>query len=204
MLIVPTERYSKIIIMPSGNLEMTPAKMMREMPLPIPFAVICSPSHIKNAVPAVNVSAIRRTDPTPGYMIASLRPYAIPSAWINPRSTVPYRVVCVIFLRPSMPSFDHCSNFGTTTVKSCMMIDALMYGVILIAKMENLLSAPPEKRSKRPNKLPLAKSCSIAVGSTPGTGMCVPKRKMKNIISVKTILSFNSVILSMLDNAEST
>ena len=35
-----------------------PAKIKSEIPLPIPFSFICSPSHIKNAVPAVNVSAI--------------------------------------------------------------------------------------------------------------------------------------------------
>ena len=81
---------------------------------------------------------------------------------------------------------------------------ALMYGVMLIAKMENLLNAPPEKRSKRPNRLPFAKSFSIAVGSTPGTGMCVPIRKMANMINVKMIFWRSSGILKMLPRAEST
>ena len=53
-----------------------------------------------------------------------------------------------------------------------------------MAKMENLLKAPPEKRSNSPKRLPLAKSFSIAVGSTPGTGIWVPRRKTANIISV--------------------
>mgnify|MGYP000320311201 CR=1 FL=1 len=84
------------------------------------------------------------------------------------------------------------------------MIAALMYGVMLIAKMENLLNAPPEKRSKRPNRLPFAKSFSIAVGSTPGTGMCVPMRKMANMTNVKMIFCRSSGILKMLPRAEST
>ena len=72
-----------------------------------------------------------------------------------------------------------------TTVNNCMMIAALMYGVMLIAKIENLLNAPPENKSNSPNKLPFMKSCSIADGSTPGTGMCVPSLKTANIIKVK-------------------
>ena len=33
-----------------------PAKMMSEMPLPMPRSVICSPTHIMKAVPVVSVS----------------------------------------------------------------------------------------------------------------------------------------------------
>ena len=76
-----------------------------------------------------------------------------------------------------------------------MMIDALMYGVMLIAKMENLLNAPPEKRSNRPNRLPVANSCSMADGSTPGTGMCVPSRNTANMMSVKMTFCLSSGIL---------
>jgi hypothetical protein len=35
-----------------------------------------------------------------------------------------------------------------TTVISCMMIDALMYGVIPIAMIERCCSAPPERKPR--------------------------------------------------------
>ena len=42
-----------------------PEKMMMEMPLPRPRSVICSPSHIKNMVPAVKdtMAVTRKTKP---------------------------------------------------------------------------------------------------------------------------------------------
>ena len=36
------------------------------MPLPIPRSVICSPTHIMNAVPVVSVSMVMRRKPQPG------------------------------------------------------------------------------------------------------------------------------------------
>ena len=33
-------------------------------------------------------------------------------------------------------------------------MDELMYGVILMANMENLLSAPPENKSRKPKRFP--------------------------------------------------
>jgi hypothetical protein len=52
-----------------------------------------------------------------------------------------------------------------------MIIEALIYGVILIANIENLLKAPPENISRSPNRLPWVNSCSMTVAFTPGTGM---------------------------------
>ena len=42
-----------------------PAKMMSEMPLPMPRSVICSPSHMRNIVPVVSViiAVIRNMQP---------------------------------------------------------------------------------------------------------------------------------------------
>ena len=39
---------------PSGARLTMPAKMMKLMPLPIPFSVISSPSHIRTTAPAVS------------------------------------------------------------------------------------------------------------------------------------------------------
>jgi hypothetical protein len=44
-----------------------PAKMISEMPLPIPFSEICSPSHMMSAVPAVSVITVSSRKPQPGF-----------------------------------------------------------------------------------------------------------------------------------------
>ncbi len=46
--------------MPAGMRSTIPAKMINEIPLPIPRSVICSPSHITNSVPVVRVSTVVR------------------------------------------------------------------------------------------------------------------------------------------------
>ena len=43
-----------------------PAKMISDMPLPMPRSVICSPSHITSVVPVVSVSTVIRRKPQPG------------------------------------------------------------------------------------------------------------------------------------------
>ena len=48
-----------------------PAKMMSEMPLPMPRSVICSPSHMMNAVPVVSDSMVRSSNPSPGFKTTS-------------------------------------------------------------------------------------------------------------------------------------
>ena len=52
--------------MPLGRLATMPAKMMSEMPLPMPREVICSPSHIRNTVPPVSVMTVDRRKNMPG------------------------------------------------------------------------------------------------------------------------------------------
>ena len=43
-----------------------PTKMMSEMPLPMPRAVICSPSHIRNMVPPTSVMTTASLKNSPG------------------------------------------------------------------------------------------------------------------------------------------
>ena len=74
-----------------------PAKMMREMPLPTPRSVICSPSHMTKAVPVVSVSTVRSRNPHPGWTTRDAPPGAvvpsrkkeIPIAWTREITTVP-------------------------------------------------------------------------------------------------------------------
>ena len=47
-----------------GRFATMPAKMMSEMPLPTPRSVICSPSHMTNAVPVVRVRTAIRMNPS--------------------------------------------------------------------------------------------------------------------------------------------
>ncbi len=50
----------------SGISVTIPAKIISEMPLPIPRSVICSPSHMMKAVPVVSETIVRRRKPQPG------------------------------------------------------------------------------------------------------------------------------------------
>ena len=43
-----------------------PAKMISEMPLPMPRSLICSPSHMTKAVPVVSVITVTARKPQPG------------------------------------------------------------------------------------------------------------------------------------------
>ena len=43
-----------------------PAKMMSDMPLPMPRSVICSPSHMTKQVPVVSVSTVISRNASPG------------------------------------------------------------------------------------------------------------------------------------------
>ena len=49
-----------------GRLATMPAKMISEMPLPTPRAVICSPSHIRNMVPPTSVTTVDMRKNQPG------------------------------------------------------------------------------------------------------------------------------------------
>jgi hypothetical protein len=60
-------------------------------------------------------------------------------------------VYWVILRRPSSPSFETRSRYGHTTVNSCKMIDALMYGMTPSAKMVIFEMPPPVNMSYKPN-----------------------------------------------------
>ena len=61
---LPTVRL-RVLTMAFGIRATMPAKMMSEMPLPMPFSVICSPSHIRNDVPAQRVIMVISRKPHP-------------------------------------------------------------------------------------------------------------------------------------------
>ena len=58
MLMLPDLMRSMDCMMPRGMPTTIPQKMIREMPLPIPRSVICSPSHMTSMEPAVKVAMV--------------------------------------------------------------------------------------------------------------------------------------------------
>ncbi len=90
------------------------AKMIREVPLPMPRLVICSPSHITNMVPPVSVIIVEAMKMMPGWSTTPWlldRPTAMPKDWNRASATVRYRVYWLSCLRPASPpslrSFSH-------------------------------------------------------------------------------------------------
>ena len=69
---------------------MMPAKISKLMPLPMPRSVICSPSHMMNAVPVVKVRTVIRSKPMPGFNARPclVKMAAIPIDCKAPRTTV--------------------------------------------------------------------------------------------------------------------
>ena len=155
--------------------------MISEMPLPMPRSEICSPSHMMNAVPVVSVMIVMNRNAQPGFGTTIPKPPAfelssqieIPNDCTSDSRTVPNRVYCVIFFRPASPSLLSFSRYGQTTVRSCRMIDAVMYGMIPRAKIVSLEKFPPENMSTKPRiEPPLRSNIAFrALASTPGVGI---------------------------------
>src|SRR6266566_4489102 len=121
----------------------------------------------------------------------------MPSAWMPDSTIVPYRVYWVIFLRPASPSFASRSRLGMTTVRSCRMIDAEMYGMMPSAKIDSRLRLPPENRSTMPRSVPWtwSKNCASAWPSIPGVGTCAPMRYATSSTAVMMTRRLSSGIL---------
>ena len=74
-----------------------PAKMISEMPLPMPRSLICSPSHMTKALPVVSVSMVISRKPQPGLGTSEAPPgvgvlleeEAMPVDWMIEITTVP-------------------------------------------------------------------------------------------------------------------
>ena len=102
-----------------GSLATIPPKIIIEIPFPMPYSLICSPSHIRNAVPAVRTMMMVIMLKALLSTIALLnRPIVRPTAWISPSTTVMYLVIAAIFLRPSAPSLARRSKYGNAIVSS--------------------------------------------------------------------------------------
>ena len=143
-----------------------PAKMMSEMPLPMPRSVICSPSHMTKVVPAVSVSTVMSSKRQPGMLhdlqrhpgrlagvLGVLEDAGDAVALRDGQQDVAVAGVLVDLLAAGLALSSGASRAsGTTTVSSWRMIEAEMYGMIPSAKIENCSSAPPENRLNMPEE----------------------------------------------------
>ena len=74
-----------------GTSATIPAKMIKETPLPIPRAVICSPIHINNMVPPVKVMTVEAINIGPGSITTPgelAKPLAMVKDWATANTTV--------------------------------------------------------------------------------------------------------------------
>ena len=78
--IAPVRPSSRVEASACGRLATMPAMMISEMPLPMPRAVICSPSHIRKTVPPVKVITVTSRKNRPGSITADCAPERMPSS----------------------------------------------------------------------------------------------------------------------------
>src|SRR3984957_6079073 len=174
---------------------MTWVKIMTDMPLPTPRSVISSPIHMMTAVPAtiaMTIVAMWNTDAFGmiGLAVTSQFGNSVPlrASSMYPvdcriaRPMVRYLVYCVIFAWPAWPSFLRVSSRGFTTVSSCRMILAVMYGMMPSANTDMYLSALPLSRSTicsvpaRPELAAAFEQVDTFASLMPGAGSDEPDR----------------------------
>lgn len=150
-------------------------KLLQIFRLPIPLFVIWSPNHISSDVPATNDITINApvknesSTNTP----ADLYDKYIPKLSTKASTKVNTFVYLFNFWRPASPSsLESLSSAGITIANNCITIEAVIYGLMLIANIENLEKAPPDIKSIRPvNPFWAPKASARAILSTPGTVM---------------------------------
>ena len=140
---------------------MTVVKISTDMPLPTPRSVISSPIHMMTVVPATmvitivamvkieafGISALAVPDaPQPLNRVPDLASSTYPVDWSTARPTVRYLVYWVILACPAWPSCFSVSSRGMTTVSSCRMMLAVMYGMMPSANTDSRSSAWPLSR----------------------------------------------------------
>src|SRR5215471_19484829 len=152
----------KMVNISPGMTAMTCVKIRIDMPLPTPRSVISSPIHMMTAVPAtmvITIVAIRNTEASGmiGLSVAvhwlELNSVPLRASSMYPvdcktaRPMVRYLVYWVIFAWPAWPSCLRASSRGITTVSSCKMMLAVMYGIMPRANTDMYFNALPLSRS---------------------------------------------------------
>ena len=102
----PVLPNSKVVTNALGISATIPAKIIRDIPFPIPLWVICSPNHIKKIVPATIVVTVEILKKIPGFITKfadDSSPTAKPYPCTVANRTVPYLVIWVILALPVSP-----------------------------------------------------------------------------------------------------
>ena len=171
----PVLPISKVEAKALGISATIPEKIIKEIPFPIPLAVICSPNHITRIVPVSKVIVVTNLKYIPA---SKTRPGEFskltdtPKPWIKASNTVPYLVYCVIFLLPYSPWFLRFLKYSVTPVNNWIIIDAEIYGIIPKVRIAIRCTAPPANTLNIPSKLlslPVSRFFN-ASGSIPGMG----------------------------------
>ena len=68
--ISPSRNDSQVRTTAAGKVWMIEKKIIRDIPLPIPCSVICSPSHITKSAPTVSVVTVVNVNKKPGLVTA--------------------------------------------------------------------------------------------------------------------------------------
>ena len=107
ILISPCLNFSIVDAMLLGIFDIMLVNIISEIPLPIPFSFICSPSHIRNMVPDTRVIATvmcAKILKSFTILIFEMKPVIV-IACILASTSVKYRVYVDIFFLPRLPSF---------------------------------------------------------------------------------------------------
>ena len=81
----PVRPSSRVWTSALGSAATMPAKMISEVPLPTPRAVICSPSHISSSVPPTRVTMVTKRKNRPG----SCTTGPIDAVWLSRPTAMP-------------------------------------------------------------------------------------------------------------------
>src|SRR5580704_3068934 len=190
--------------------EITVVKIRTDMPLPTPRSVISSPIHMMTVVPAtmvITMVAMVKVEPLgmsgllvpeapqPLNRVPDLASSTYPVDWSKARPTVRYLVYWVILDCPACPSCFSVSSRGITTVSSCRMMLAVMYGMMPSANTDKRSSAWPLSRltmaSTPAVELPAAVAAfeqkATFFSAIPGVGSEAPNRNSAIRASVTSI-----------------
>ena len=92
----PVRPSSNVVTRALGISATIPAKIIKDIPFPIPLWVICSPSHIQKSVPATIVVTVEILKKRPGLITSpseDSKPIDKPYPCTVANKTVPYLVI---------------------------------------------------------------------------------------------------------------
>jgi hypothetical protein len=158
----PVTKRSTRLLISDGIFATILNKRIMEIPFPTPFSVMRSPSHIKNAEPAVKETVITtmlvKRLPLLNTPFVLLKPIVMATDSIMASPIVRYLEISAIFFLPSSPSFWSSSSLGMAMVRSCIIMEEVIYGEMFNAKMDISVKEPPVNASRKPKLSPIVES----------------------------------------------